>query len=51
MRKLLHIVFSAIKNNTQFNQRMFKKGKLGFWKYGQGTFGEIRTITDNLLTC
>lgn len=28
---------------------MFKKGKIDFWKYGQGIFGEIRIITDNLL--
>ena len=29
--------------------RMFKKGKFDFWKYGQGIFGEISIITDNLL--
>ncbi|MBN8523682.1 MAG: DDE-type integrase/transposase/recombinase [Rickettsiales bacterium] len=31
--------------------RMFKKGRFDFWKHGQGIFGEIRIITDNLLTC
>jgi len=31
--------------------RMFKKGRFNFWKYGQGIFGEIRIITDNLLAC
>ena len=31
--------------------RMFKKGRFNFWKYGQGIFGEIRIITDNLLVC
>ena len=31
--------------------RMFKKGRFDFWKYGQGVFGEIRIITDNLLAC
>jgi IS6 family transposase len=30
--------------------RMFKKGKFDLWKYGQGINGEIRIITDNLLT-
>ena len=30
--------------------RMFKEGKFNLWKYGQGIFGEIRIITDNLLT-
>jgi transposase, IS6 family len=29
--------------------RMFKKGRFELWKYGQGIFGEIRIITDNLL--
>ena len=29
--------------------RMFKKGKFDLWKYGEGLFGEIRIITDNLL--
>jgi len=29
--------------------RMFKKGRFDFWKYGQGIFGEIRIITNNLL--
>jgi methenyltetrahydromethanopterin cyclohydrolase len=28
--------------------RMFKKGNFSFWKYGQGIFGEIRVITDDL---
>ena len=31
--------------------RMFKKGRFDFWKYGQGIFGEIRIITNNLLAC
>lgn len=31
--------------------RMFKKGRFDFWKYGEGIFGEIRIITDNLLKC
>jgi len=31
--------------------RMFKKGRFDLWKYGQGIFGEIRIITDNLLAC
>ncbi len=30
--------------------RMFKKGRFDLWKYGQGIKGEIRIITDNLLT-
>ena len=30
--------------------RMFKKGRFDLWKYGQGIQGEIRIITDNLLT-
>jgi len=30
--------------------RMFKKGTLDFWKYGQGIQGEINLITNNLLT-
>ncbi|MDR0774435.1 MAG: transposase, partial [Rickettsia sp.] len=30
--------------------RMFKKGRFEIWKYGQGIKGEIRIITDNLLT-
>ena len=30
--------------------RMFKKGRFELWKYGQGVLGEIRIITDNLLT-
>jgi len=31
--------------------RMFKKGKFDICKYGQGIFGEIRIITENLLAC
>ena len=31
--------------------RMFKKGQFKLWQYGQGIFGEIRIITDSLLTC
>jgi transposase-like protein len=31
--------------------RMLKKGRFDFWKYGEGIFGEIRIITDNLLKC
>lgn len=30
--------------------RMFKKGRLDIWKYGQGIQEEIRIITSNLLT-
>ena len=30
--------------------RMFKKKQMDFWKYNQGVQGEIRLITDNLLT-
>jgi transposase-like protein len=29
--------------------RIFKKGQMDIWKYGQGIKGEIRIITDNLL--
>lgn len=29
--------------------RMFKKGRFDLWKYGQGIYGEIRIIADNLL--
>lgn len=30
--------------------RMFKKGTLDFWKYGQGIQGKINLIANNLLT-
>ena len=30
--------------------RMLKKKQMDFWKYDQGVQGEIRLITDNLLT-
>ena len=30
--------------------RIFKKGKFDIWKYGQGINGEIRLITDSLLS-
>lgn len=31
--------------------QMLKKGRFDFWKYGEGVFGEIRIIVDNLLAC